>query len=68
LSACLYLLIGQGPAGPLPGRGPELLGAIERTVLGSVEQKRESRMDQLLLLLMSGFAVLCLDGCGEALT
>ena len=54
-------------AGPLPGRGPELLGAIERTVLGSVEQKRESRMDQLLLLLMSGFAVLCLDGCGEAL-
>lgn len=54
-------------AGDLPGQGEALLRAIERRVLGSVEQKRESRMDQLLLLLMSGFAVLCLDGCGEAL-
>ena len=54
-------------AGDLPGQGEALLQAIERRVLGSVEQKRESRMDQLLLLLMSGFAVLCLDGCGEAL-
>lgn len=54
-------------AGKLPGQGPELLEAIEKTVLGSMEQKRESRLDQLLLLLMSGFAVLCVDGCGEAL-
>lgn len=48
-------------------QGPGLLPAIENTVLGSVEQKREHRVDQLLVLLMSGFAVLCLDGCREAL-
>lgn len=48
-------------------QGAGLMGAIENTVLGSVEQKREARMDQLLLLLMSGFAVLCLDGSPEAL-
>ncbi|MDE6839072.1 MAG: spore germination protein, partial [Acutalibacter sp.] len=51
----------------LTGQGPGLMEQVEKTVLGSVEQKRESQMDQLLLLLMSGFAVLCIDGCGEAL-
>ena len=54
-------------AGTLPGRGIRQLENIERAVLGAVEQKRESRTDQLLLLLMSGFAVLCIDGCSSAL-
>lgn len=39
---------------------------IEETVLGTMEQKRENRLDQLLVLLMSGFAVLCVDGCTQA--
>ncbi len=54
-------------AGELPGRGAEQLRHIERAVLGAVEQKHESKMDQILLLLMSGFAVLIIDGCSEAL-
>ena len=54
-------------AGRLPGQGPGQLEYIERAVLGAVEQKRETRMDQILLLLMSGFAVLIIDGCDEAL-
>ncbi len=53
--------------GALSGQGDALLLQAEKTVLGSMEQKREARMDQLLLLLMSGFAVLCIDGCQEAL-
>ncbi|MCI8385229.1 MAG: spore germination protein [Acutalibacter sp.] len=48
-------------------QGPDLLGAIENTVLGSMEQKRETQIEQILLLLMSGFAVLCLDGSSDAL-
>lgn len=51
----------------MPGDGEMKLKFIEKSVLGSVEQKRENQMDQVLLLLMSGFAVLCIDGCGEAL-
>ncbi len=51
----------------LSGQGDALLSAIESGVLGSMEQKRESRMEQIHFLLMSGFAVLCLEGCGEAL-
>lgn len=51
----------------MAGDGAMKLQFIEKAVLGSVEQKREARMDQILLLLMSGFAVLCIDGCGEAL-
>ncbi len=54
-------------AGRLPGQGPGQLEYIERAVLGAVEQKRETRMDQILLFLMSGFAVLAVDGCDEAL-
>ena len=53
-------------AGQLPRHPADKLRAIEETVLGTVEQKRESDMDQLLILLMSGFAVLCLDGCAQA--
>ncbi|WP_322173417.1 spore germination protein [Acutalibacter caecimuris] len=53
--------------GKLAGEGPALLEQIETTVLGAVEQKRETQMPQLLVLLMSGFAVLCIDGCREAL-
>ncbi len=53
-------------AGNIPGQGEEKLKLIEAAVLGSMEQKREDRMDQLLLLLMSGFAVLCLEGCSQA--
>lgn len=43
------------------------LRRIEEKVLGSMEQKRENRLDQLLVLLMSGFAVFCLEGCPEAI-
>ena len=54
-------------AGRIPGSGAEQLSNIEKAVLGAVEQKHETRMDQILVLLMSGFAVLCIDGCDEAL-
>ena len=54
-------------AGSIPGDGSARLNYIEKAVLGTMEQKREARMDQILVLLMSGFAVLCLDGCPEAL-
>lgn len=54
-------------AGEMPGSGLRKLEYIEKAVLGAVEQKHETKMDQILLLLMSGFAVFCLDGCGEAL-
>lgn len=50
----------------MPVHTENRLQFIEETVLGTMEQKRENRMDQLLVLLMSGFAVLCVDGCGEA--
>ena len=51
----------------MPGDGPMKLKFIEESVLGAVEQKHENRMDQILVLLMSGFAVLCVDGCSDAL-
>jgi len=50
----------------MPEHTDDRLKFIEETVLGTMEQKRENRMDQLLVLLMSGFAVLCVDGCDEA--
>ncbi len=55
-------------AAPMDGlrEARDRLKLIEETVLGTMEQKREARMDQLLVLLMSGFAVLCVEGCGEA--
>ncbi len=56
----------MGINSPLPEDPESRLRAIEETVLATMEQKRESRMDQILVLLMSGFAVLCVEGCGEA--
>ncbi len=50
----------------LPKKAEDPLKYIEESVLGTMEQKRECRLDQLLILLMSGFAVLCVDGCAEA--
>lgn len=50
----------------LPKNAAKRLSYIEETVLGTMEQKREDRLDALLTLLMSGFAVLCVDGCEEA--
>ncbi len=50
----------------LPEQPGDPLTLIEETILGTMEQKRESQMDQLLILLMSGFAVLCVEGCAEA--
>ncbi len=43
------------------------LSYIEEQVLGSMEQKRERSLDTLLTLLMSGFAILLVEGCGDAL-
>ena len=51
----------------MPGDGAMKMKFLEENVLGSVEQKRENQMGQVLLLLMSGFAVLCVDGCSDAL-
>ena len=50
----------------MPKHVDDRLAFIEETVLGTMEQKREDKMDALLVLLMSGFAVLCVDGCTEA--
>ena len=49
------------------GDADKRLTQIEETVLGTMEQKREQNLDTILTLLMSGFAVLCVDGCGEAI-
>lgn len=51
----------------LPEESERRLTMIEETVLGTMEQKRETQTDTLLTLLMSGFAVLCIDGCAEAI-
>ncbi len=51
----------------LPRTPEDRLAWIENSVLGAMEQKHENRTDQLLTLLMSGFAVLCVDGCADAL-
>lgn len=50
----------------IPTHTEDRLKFIEEAVLGSMEQKRENKIDSLLVLLMSGFAVLCVDGCDEA--
>ncbi len=44
-----------------------MLDHMEHQVLSAAELKRENRMPQLLTLLMSGFVLLCVDGCGEGL-
>ncbi len=49
------------------GTGEEKMQFIEKSVLGAVEQGRKKQMSEILEALMSGFAVLCIDGCGEAL-
>lgn len=51
----------------LPKHVEDRLDFIEKTVLGTMEQKREFDLETLLVLLMSGFAVLCVDGCQEAI-
>lgn len=45
----------------------DMLDHIERQVLSAAELKRENRLPQLLTLLMSGFVLLCVDGCDEGL-
>ena len=55
-------------AAEMPGNdGPEKMKFIEEHVLGSMEQKHEADIDNLLVALMSGFALLFLDGCPDAL-
>lgn len=49
-------------------QGPEaVLGYVEKRVLSAADIKHETNLDNLLQLLMSGFALLCVDGCGDAL-
>lgn len=50
---------------PRPAQG--MLEKIEREVLSAAELKRENQLPKLLTLLMSGFVLLCVDGCGEGL-
>lgn len=51
-----------------PPREPKKrLAYIETQVLGSMEQKRENQLNTLLTLLMSGFAVLLVDSCDQAI-
>ena len=51
----------------IPGSGAAKLKFIEESVLGSVEQAHETELSKILEALMSGFAVLCVDGCADAL-
>lgn len=51
----------------VPGNSQAMMNFIAEAVLGSVEQKFSKKTDEILVALMSGFAVLCIDGCGEAL-
>ncbi len=53
--------------GDLPRHPGDPLGVIQDRVLGVVDVRREKKVNQLLTLLMSGFAVLCVDGCPQAL-
>ena len=49
-------------------KGPqEMLDFVEGRVLSTVDVKRETRLEALLTLLMSGFVLLCLDGCADGL-
>lgn len=54
-------------AGEYPAAPEEMLGCIESRVLSTVDLKRENRLDKLLTLLMSGFVLLCVDGCAQGL-
>lgn len=45
----------------------KMLKHIECQVLSATELKREKQLSKLLTLLMSGFVLLCVDGCDEAL-
>src|SRR5699024_10939383 len=49
-----------------PPAGTPVLPYIEEQVLSSTEQKRERKIPALLALLMSGFALLLVDGWEEA--
>ena len=49
-----------------PSAGTPVLPYIEEQVLSSTEQKRERKIPALLALLMSGFALLLVDGWEEA--
>ena len=49
-------------------QGPQqMLDYVEGRVLSTVDVKRETRLEALLTLLMSGFVLLCLDGCAGGL-
>lgn len=49
-------------------KGPqEMLDYVEGRVLSTVDVKRETRLEALLTLLMSGFVLLCLEGCAGGL-
>ena len=49
-------------------KGPqEMLDYVEGRVLSTVDVKRETRLEALLTLLMSGFVLLCLEGCALGL-
>lgn len=50
-----------------PSEPEKQLAFIERRVLSAADLKHEAGMDALLQLLMSGFAVLLLDGVDDAL-
>lgn len=44
-----------------------MLAHIERAVLSAAELKHERDLEKLLMLLMSGFVLLCIDGCDDGL-
>ena len=44
-----------------------MLAHIERAVLSAAELKHERDLEKLLTLLMSGFVLLCVDGCDDGL-
>lgn len=49
-------------------QGPQqMLDYVEGRVLSTVDVKRETRLEALLTLLMSGFVLLCLEGCALGL-
>lgn len=52
----------------LPGDGEMIMKFVEESVLGAVEQKHETELDTIETLLMSGFAILCIEGCPYVLS
>ena len=50
-----------------PRSAQGMLEKIEREVLSAAELKQENKLPKLLSLLMSGFVLLCVDGCEEGL-